>query len=113
MAIKVKFIGWGILVDDAGDKYVCDVDDYGTVESCETEKRYGITKRDEFDYPIEIEERATLMNNVIEILMKRDGLSKKEASALVLETRDMIYNCGGRFIEAEEIMMDQLGLEVD
>lgn len=53
------------------------------------------------------------MNKVIEILMKRDGLSETEARDLVLETRDMIYECNGDFNEAEEIMLDQLGLEMD
>lgn len=53
------------------------------------------------------------MEKVIEILIKRDGLSKSEAKALVLETREMIYSCGGSIVEAEEIMMDQLGLEMD
>lgn len=53
------------------------------------------------------------MNKIIEILMNRDGLSKTEAKELILETREMIYNCGGSIIEAEEIMMDQLGLEMD
>ena len=45
--------------------------------------------------------------------MTRDGLSKAEAKRLVLETREMIYDCGGSIVEAEEIMMNQLGLEMD
>lgn len=53
------------------------------------------------------------MNRVIEILMERDGVSRKEAKALVLETRDMIYQCDGDVIEAEDIMLNQLGLEMD
>ena len=53
------------------------------------------------------------MDKVIEILMTRDGLSKAEAKRLVLETREMIYDCGGSIVEAEEIMMNQLGLEMD
>lgn len=53
------------------------------------------------------------MEKVIKILMERDGLSKTEAKALVLEVREMIYQCGGSIVEAEEIMLEELGLEMD
>lgn len=52
-------------------------------------------------------------NTVIEILMRRDGLTKREAIQLVKETREMIYNCNGNTGDAEDIMMEQLGLELD
>lgn len=50
------------------------------------------------------------MNRVVEILMKRDDLGEGEANALVDDVRDMITddsNC------AEDIMMEELGLEMD
>lgn len=52
-------------------------------------------------------------NRVIKILMYRDGLTKAEAYDLLMETREMLYNCNGSTDEAEEIMAEQLGLELD
>lgn len=52
------------------------------------------------------------MNKVIEILMKRDGLDEEEARALVEETRDEIISLDDP-MEADNIMMDYLGLEPD
>lgn len=53
------------------------------------------------------------MNNVVAILMKRDGMSRAEAVALVTEVREMIEDAGGDYDEAEQIMIDELGLEMD
>lgn len=53
------------------------------------------------------------MNNVVAILMKRDRMSRAEAVALVTEVREMIEDAGGDYDEAEQIMIDELGLEMD
>ena len=53
------------------------------------------------------------MNNVVAILMKRDGMPRAEAVALVAEVRGMIEDAGGDYDEAEQIMIDELGLEMD
>ena len=50
------------------------------------------------------------MNKVIEILMKRDGIDKEYAEALVKETRDEIMINPDM---ADEIIEDYLGLEPD
>lgn len=52
------------------------------------------------------------MNKVVEILMKRDGISEDEASALVRETRDELIMLDNPF-EADEIIENYLGLEPD
>lgn len=52
------------------------------------------------------------MNKVIEILMKRDGIDEEEARALVEETRDEIISLDDP-LEADNIIMDYLGLEPD
>ena len=52
------------------------------------------------------------MNRVVEILMKRDGISEDEARALVRETRDELIMLDNPF-EADEIIEDYLGLEPD
>lgn len=50
------------------------------------------------------------MNSVVKILMERDGMTKEDAIALISETREEILMNQN---EAEEIMMDNLGLEMD
>lgn len=52
------------------------------------------------------------MNKVVEILMKRDGISEDEARALVRETRDELIMLDNPF-EADEIIENYLGLEPD
>ena len=52
------------------------------------------------------------MNKVIEILMKRDDIDEEEARALVEETRDEIISLDDP-MEADNIIMDYLGLEPD
>lgn len=51
------------------------------------------------------------MNRIVEILMDRDGMTKREAERLVKETRDEVLMCSPS--EAEDIMLDNLGLEPD
>lgn len=52
------------------------------------------------------------MNRAVKILMKRDGMSKKEATELVEATRDELLECTS-MIDAEDIVMNNLGLELD
>lgn len=52
------------------------------------------------------------MDKIIEILMKRDGIDEEEARALVEETRDEIISLDDP-MEADNVMMDYLGLEPD
>lgn len=51
------------------------------------------------------------MNKIVEILMKRDGMSLSDAKDLVNETRELILSSD--VMEADDIMADQLGLEPD
>lgn len=53
------------------------------------------------------------MNRIIEILMKRDGNTEKEAKERVKEVKDMLEECDYDPYEAEIIMMEELGLEMD
>ncbi len=49
------------------------------------------------------------------ILMKRDGLTKEEAENEIKYTMEMVYDAlaNGDYEEAEEIWMDNMGLETD
>lgn len=51
------------------------------------------------------------MNKVVEILIKRDGMTKTEAEELVSEVREELLASDP--IEADDIMLDMLGLEPD
>lgn len=55
------------------------------------------------------------MNEIINILMRRDGISENEARNLVEECREEIETAiaGGRYMEAEDIFMEYLQLEPD
>ncbi len=55
------------------------------------------------------------MKKISLMLMKRDGLSWEEAKSLVIETRLMIMRAvqAGDYDEAENILLDELGLEPD
>ena len=53
------------------------------------------------------------MSKVAEILCRRDGVSVEEAERQVAEVREAILNCNGSYNEAEEIMLNELGLEMD
>ena len=50
------------------------------------------------------------METVIRILMERDELTRSEAKAMVEETIDLMLSNPW---EAEQILMDELGLEPD
>lgn len=51
------------------------------------------------------------MNKIVEILMARDSITKREAEELVAETREEVL--AGSPGEADEIMAANLGLEPD
>ncbi|WP_419038239.1 hypothetical protein [Enterocloster bolteae] len=53
------------------------------------------------------------MKRIIEILMKRDGNTEKEAKARLEEVKDMLVECNYDADETEKIMMEQIGLEMD
>ncbi len=53
------------------------------------------------------------MSKVAEILCRRDGISVEEAERQVSEVREAILSCNGNYSEAEEIMLNELGLEMD
>jgi hypothetical protein len=50
------------------------------------------------------------MEKIVDILMKRDGLTKQEAIELMEETKQEMMN---NMDEAEDIFMEYLGLEMD
>lgn len=52
------------------------------------------------------------MNRVVDILMKRDGISEEEALTLIKETRDEIIMLDDP-LEADNVIMDYLMLEPD
>lgn len=57
------------------------------------------------------------MNNIsiVDILVNRDNISKREAIKLIEETRDEIYEAiyDNDYVTPDEILMDNLGLEPD
>lgn len=55
------------------------------------------------------------MQEIISILIRRDHLSENEARNLVEDCMEEVETAiaGGRYIEAEDIFMDWLGLEPD
>lgn len=53
------------------------------------------------------------MEKIIKILMERDGNTRDEAKARCREVRDMIEDCGYDSFDSEEILMSQLGIEMD
>ena len=61
----------------------------------------------------EIKSEEKRMKRIIEILMKRDGNTEKEAKARLEEVKDMLVECNYDADETEKIMMEQLGLEMD
>lgn len=54
-----------------------------------------------------------MKNKVVDILMKRDGLSRTEAQERFNEVRDMIQECNFDTVETEDILIEELGLEMD
>ena len=53
------------------------------------------------------------MSKVVEILMKRDGLSRTEAQEQFNEVREMIQECNFDPVETEDTLIEALGLEMD
>lgn len=55
------------------------------------------------------------MKEIINILMRRDGISENEARDLVEDCMEEVETAiaGGHYIEAEDIFMDYLHLEPD
>ena len=54
-----------------------------------------------------------MKNKVVEILMKRDGLSRTEAQEQFNEVQEMIQECNFDPVETEDILIEELGLEMD
>lgn len=52
----------------------------------------------------------TMINPVVEILMRRDELTEQEAEESVAEVRELMIENPD---DAAEILMDELGLEMD
>lgn len=53
------------------------------------------------------------MERIIEILMRRDGYSRKEAVDIVNDVRSMMKDCNYDPDKSEEIFVSELGLEID
>lgn len=55
------------------------------------------------------------MKELVEIIMKRDSMSKVDALSLVQETKSEIHDviASGSWYLVEDIMMGNLGLEMD
>ena len=54
-----------------------------------------------------------MKSEIVEILMKRDGLSHREAQKQFNEVREMIQGCNFDPVETEDILIEELGLEMD
>lgn len=55
------------------------------------------------------------MDKVVDVLMKRDGLTKQEAEHQKSYVQDMMADAiaAGNYSEVEDIMASELGLEMD
>ncbi|MCH5167829.1 MAG: hypothetical protein J1F35_08120 [Erysipelotrichales bacterium] len=53
------------------------------------------------------------MERIIEILMERDGNSRKEAIARIKEVKRYMANCNYDPFACDSLMLDYLGLEPD
>jgi len=55
------------------------------------------------------------MNPVVEVLMRRDGMTKDEAEDYLSEVRSELYDAinGTSCLSAEDVMYGELGLEMD
>ena len=53
------------------------------------------------------------MNKVVNILMKRDGMTKEDAENYLSNVRKQIEECNYDPEESEDIIYDELGLEID
>lgn len=54
-----------------------------------------------------------MKNKVVDILMKRDDMSRTEAQERFNEVREMIQECNFDPFETEDILIGELGLEMD
>lgn len=56
-----------------------------------------------------------MKNAIIEILMKRDGMTREQAHEQVMEAREAMYDYieSGDYESAEEVLTDLFGLEPD
>ena len=54
-----------------------------------------------------------MANKIVEILCRRDGITTEEAEELVQEAREEMEACEYNPSECEDIMMNNLGLELD
>ena len=54
-----------------------------------------------------------MKNKVVDILMKRDSLSRTEAQEQFNEVREMIQECNFDRVGTEEILVEERGLEMD
>ena len=55
------------------------------------------------------------MKSIIDILIRRDGMTEEEAKDLLVEVKWQMedYIAMGNYMEAEEIFMSEVGLEPD
>lgn len=53
------------------------------------------------------------MSEIVNVLVKRDGVSKKEAEEQVADIRERIYSGEIDAFDIDDVMMDELGLEPD
>lgn len=53
------------------------------------------------------------MNRVVEILCRRDGISVVEATRQVRHVQNMLNSSNWGVEEVEDILMEELGLEMD
>lgn len=55
------------------------------------------------------------LENIVDIIAERDDMTIDEAIEIVNETKEMIDEAiiSGDYTEVEQIMLDQLGLEMD
>lgn len=55
------------------------------------------------------------MNNIIKILMKRDGMTYEEAKEAYEDTKAELMDAieGNSVLDPEEVLLGELGLEID
>jgi uncharacterized protein (UPF0297 family) len=53
------------------------------------------------------------MDEIIEILMRRDGNTEQEARSRIREVLNLMEECGYDPVVSEQIFMEMLGLEPD
>lgn len=53
------------------------------------------------------------MNKIVEILCRRDGITRDEAIDLIEDAREQMAECNYDPFDCEDIMMSVLGLEMD